>query len=175
MSDTTVYILSVHLLSGECTYSRNIVVWFLLSVYGFYCASKFENCLFLAFESENRDLKLILRQTEKELEDYKTKYKSQETIVQSQVGEFEDKVFIFFYTKQIKTIYMYHTSKWIDPMYISLCCHVDSTWFFFVRQLGALGLEFEKIQRINEEIIEDKQNLQVTPSIDTSSAIETLL
>lgn len=132
MSDTTVYILSMHLLSGECTYSRNIVVWFLLSVYGFYCASKFENCLFLAFESENRDLKLILRQTEKELEDYKTKYKSQETIVQSQVGEFEDKV--FFYTKQMKTIYMYmyHTSKWIDPMYISLCCPFDSTWFFFV-------------------------------------------
>lgn len=57
--------------------------------------SKFENCLFLAFESENRDLKLILRQTEKELEDYKTKYKSQESTIQSQVGEFEDKVFIF--------------------------------------------------------------------------------
>lgn len=51
--------------------------------------------MFLAFESENRDLKLILRQTEKELEDYKMKYKSQETTVQSQVGEFEDKVFIF--------------------------------------------------------------------------------
>lgn len=50
--------------------------------------------MFLAFESENRDLKLILRQTEKELEDYKMKYKSQETTVQSQVGEFEDKVFI---------------------------------------------------------------------------------
>lgn len=51
--------------------------------------------MFLAFESENRDLKLILRQTEKELEDYKMKYKSQETTVQSQVGEFEDKVFTF--------------------------------------------------------------------------------
>ncbi|XP_078338905.1 kinesin-like protein KIF15 isoform X1 [Crassostrea virginica] len=72
-----------------------------------------------AFASENLDLKLILRQTEKELEDYKMRYKSQENSVQSQVGEFEDK-------------------------------------------LGALSLEFEKIQRVNEEIVEEKQNLQET-------------
>lgn len=49
-------------------------------------------CIILAFASENLDLKLILRQTEKELEDYKMRYKSQENSVQSQVGEFEDKV-----------------------------------------------------------------------------------
>lgn len=174
MSDTTVYILSVHLLSGECTYSWNIVVWFFLSVYGFYCASKFENCLFLAFESENRDLKLILRQTEKELEDYKTKYKSQETIVQSQVGEFEDKVFIFFIQNKWKQytciIQVNELIQCISVYFVMLIQH-DS---FLLQQLGALGLEFEKIQRINEEIIEDKQNLQVTPSIDTSSAVETL-
>lgn len=175
MSDTTVYILSVHLLSGECTYSRNIVVWFLLSVYGFYCASKFENCLFLAFESENRDLKLILRQTEKELEDYKTKYKSQETIVQSQVGEFEDKVFFFFIQNKLKQytcIIQVNELIQCISVYVVMLIQHDS---FLLQQLGALGLEFEKIQRINEEIIEDKQNLQVTPSIDTSSAIETLL
>lgn len=57
-------------------------------------------------------------------------------------------------------------------VYVVILIQHDS---FLLQQLGALGLEFEKIQRINEEIIEDKQNLQVTPSIDTSSAVETLL
>lgn len=49
----------------------------------------------LAFESENKDLKIILQQTEKELEDYKTMYKSQENTLRSQVGEFKDKVQIY--------------------------------------------------------------------------------
>ncbi|XP_062599785.1 kinesin-like protein KIF15 [Saccostrea cucullata] len=71
----------------------------------------------LTFESENRDLKVILRQTEKELEDYKTRCRSQESAVQSQAGEFEDKI-------------------------------------------GALGIEVEKLQRINEEVEEENQNLK---------------
>lgn len=61
MSDIIVYILSVYLFLGECIYLWNIVVWFFFFVYGLYCVCKFENCLFLVFESENRDLKLIFR------------------------------------------------------------------------------------------------------------------
>lgn len=117
---------------------------------------------------------MILRQTEKELEDYKTKYKSQETIVQSQVGEFEDKVFFFIQNKLKQYTCIIQVNELIQciSVYVVILIQHDS---FLLQQLGALGLEFEKIQRINEEIIEDKQNLQVTPSIDTSSAIETLL
>lgn len=48
--------------------------------------------------------------------------------------------------------------KFFNAFYIGVSCITVGN---LILQLGALGLETEKIQKINEEIVEEKQNLQV--------------